>query len=763
MPILTVGPNSSFPTIAAAMLAANAGDTISLEAGYSNETATVTHNGMTVSGESTSTGIVLQLALGVPIFTLGGSAPINVFDAADGNTIVGNAGNNVITVTDGADAVDGGLGTDQLVIDYTLGTGAITGNSTTNFAEAGGSRLVTITDGTFENFTVLTGTGAETITTGAGNDFIRTGDGASTVTAGQGANTIIGGSGSDTITALDGGNFIDGGDGPNTITSGDGNDVVTTGNVGADSIVVGGGNDVVTVRGGADTSSNGAGEDRLIVDYSAFNTAVSGGFTAGTLLGGYDGQFADLTGNSIGFQATEHFTIYTGSGNDHITTGDGNDVIDTGAGDDLLGSGGGADVLSGGIGNDILSGGGGNDSLNGDTGTDVAVFTGRRSDYTINFLSPTSIQFIDTRLLSPDGTDILTNIESVQFSDQTVLVSDFGGGDTVRGGAGDDTLVGGNNNDILVGGPGADTMSGGNGADAYYVDNPGDVVNEGANNGVDTVYSSVNYALADNVENLVLQDGATIGRGNSLANVISGSLSSDIIFGFGGNDRLSGGDGNDRVSGGSGNDYIIGGLGNDRLSGDSGNDTMMGGSGNDVLYGSLGNDLLYGDGGHDFVHGGSGSDRIDGGSGNDRLYGSSGNDRIYGGSGNDRIDGGTGNDRLIGGAGQDTLTGRSGRDVFVFGEKDTSSSKKKADYIIDFSSNNGDRIDLSAIDANARKQGNQKFSFIDSSAFTKAGQVRYEKTKKDTYVYLNTDNDKSAEAVIKLKGAIDLQKDWFGL
>ena len=41
---LTVGPNSDFPSIAAAMAAAVAGDTISLEAGYSNETATVTHD-----------------------------------------------------------------------------------------------------------------------------------------------------------------------------------------------------------------------------------------------------------------------------------------------------------------------------------------------------------------------------------------------------------------------------------------------------------------------------------------------------------------------------------------------------------------------------------------------------------------------------------------------------------------------------------------------------------------------------------------------
>ena len=104
---------------------------------------------------------------------------------SDGNGIVGNDGDNIITVTGGADAVSGGLGTDRLVVDYRLASGAITGNSTTNVAEAGGLGIVTITNGRFEHFTILTGSGADTITTGAGDDIINTGEGASTVTAGQ--------------------------------------------------------------------------------------------------------------------------------------------------------------------------------------------------------------------------------------------------------------------------------------------------------------------------------------------------------------------------------------------------------------------------------------------------------------------------------------------------------------------------------------------------------------------------------------------------
>jgi Ca2+-binding RTX toxin-like protein len=119
--VLTVGPSSAFATIAAAMVAANPGDTLQLEAGYGDETAMVTKVNLIIAGEESSTGIVLRLATGVSTVTLTGGSPMSVFDATDGNTIVGNAGNNVVTVTDGADAVDGGLGVDRLVVDYRLG------------------------------------------------------------------------------------------------------------------------------------------------------------------------------------------------------------------------------------------------------------------------------------------------------------------------------------------------------------------------------------------------------------------------------------------------------------------------------------------------------------------------------------------------------------------------------------------------------------------------------------------------------------------
>ena len=374
MTIRTVGPNSDFRSIAAAMQVSGPGDTLRLELGYSDETATIAYSGMTIEGSAYSRNIVLNLGLGVATVVLTGTAPIQVNDASDGNGIVGNAGNNLITVTAGADAVDGGLGNDRLVVDYRNAVGAVTGDSTSNFTEAGGGgRMVTITDGTIEHFTILSGEGTDTITTGAGNDIIKTGQGASTVSAGQGANTIIGGGNADTITALDGGNYVNAGDGANTITTGGGADVIYSG-VGADTIISGGGSDHITLLGGADSVNSGAGDDRLVINYAAMSSDVSGGVTGGNLITGYVGHFADLAGSSVDFQESENFTITSGGGNDALTTRGGADILSGNSGSDRLNSGGGQDRLFGGAGGDTLRGGTGTDTLTGGAGADVFVF-----------------------------------------------------------------------------------------------------------------------------------------------------------------------------------------------------------------------------------------------------------------------------------------------------------------------------------------------------------------------------------------------------
>lgn len=142
------------------------------------------------------------------------------------------AGDNLITVTGGADHVDGGLGDDRLVIDYHAAAAGMNGSSDSSFAAAGAG-LVTVADGTVEHFTILAGSGINTLTTG-GDDRIETaGAGANTIAAGDGNNTVITDAGADIITMGGGRDTIMAGDGANTIT-GLGGDMIITAASGAD-------------------------------------------------------------------------------------------------------------------------------------------------------------------------------------------------------------------------------------------------------------------------------------------------------------------------------------------------------------------------------------------------------------------------------------------------------------------------------------------------------------------------------------------------
>jgi Ca2+-binding RTX toxin-like protein len=71
---------------------------------------------------------------------------------------------------------------------------------------------------------------------------------------------------------------------------------------------------------------------------------------------------------------------------------------------------------------------------------------------------------------------------------------------------------------------------------------------EALNGGTDTIWSSVSYALAADVENLYLAGGATTATGNVLDNVMDATYCGDI------NNVLIGGAGNDTMIGGAGDD-----------------------------------------------------------------------------------------------------------------------------------------------------------------------------------------------------------------
>jgi hypothetical protein len=122
--------------------------------------------------------------------------------------------------------------------------------------------------------------------------------------------------------------------------------------------------------------------------------------------------------------------------------------------------------------------------------------------------------------------------------------------------------------------------------------------------------------------------------------------------------------------------------------------------------------------------------------------------KLFGGAGNDILIGGAGNDLLRGGRGADQLTGGGGADTFQFRSVlDSPATQSGRDSILDFAS--GDVIDLAAIDANTKIDGDQAFTFIGSEAFSgSAGQLRATGSGNSWLVEADVDGDGVADLQI---------------
>ena len=278
--------------------------------------------------------------------------------------------------------------------------------------------------------------------------------------------------------------------------------------------------------------------------------------------------------------------------------------------------------------------------------------------------------------------------------------------------------------DVLAGTAGADTIRGGTGDDSYLVNHDGDRPLERPGEGIDTVYSSISYALAGNtnIERLETSDAAGTDPlqltgnlvynrivGNAGANRIDGGLGKDELIGLGGNDTYlvdnagdtiieAAGGGVDRIftsasyvladgqevealvtsdwaatvaialTGNDLDNQLIGNAGRNRLDGGGGRDTMIGREGDDVYivdrlsdvvieYAGQGADIIYAP--FSYSLGDSqeveslsarhweATDAID-------LTGNGLNNQLIGNAGRNRLDGKSGADTMFGREGDDT-------------------------------------------------------------------------------------------------------------
>lgn len=557
---------------------------------------------------------------------------------------------------------------------------------------------------------------------GAGNDVLTLGRRGGSMEGGAGADTLIGGAtGIDRSTVFYTGSSAgvtvnlaagtgSGGDAEGDVLQnitgivGSAHDDVLIGGSADDFISAAAGDDLLRGGAGADALVGGDGED--IADYSQAATGILADLVIG-------GTFGEARGDS--YQQIEGFR---GSGF--------NDAL---SGDD------GANVLEGGGGADVLDGRGGIDTISYEhsaAGITVSVTTGAASG-------------------GDAQGDILTSFENLRGSAFA---------DTLAGDAGGNTLEGGGGADALYGGAGTDTASYAHSATGVSVDLTFGTATGGDAAG-DSFFSIEN--LTGSASNDVLAGGSFV-----LGTALSGGAGDDMLRGNNAADVFDGGAGYDQVLynnaegvtvnlqlgiglGGQARDDTL--ISIEGVTGSKGADELIGSDADNVLYGRRGDDILSGGAGADILSGDAGADRLDGGSGIDTVYyggstagvqinlaahtasggeaagdtltgieqlmGSEFGDTLTGDAGVNRLWGQGGDDVLTGGGGGDTLKGGAGSDRFVsLAAGDSAGELAAQDAIEDFTA--GDKVDVSAIDANGAGPGDGSFTFI-TGAFTGAG------------------------------------------
>lgn len=577
----------------------------------------------------------------------GTAANDNLIGTVDADIINGVAGQDTLTGGLGNDVLDGGLGNDSMM------GGA--GNDTYYIDSVSDIIVEILNEGTD---TVYQSAASYNYSSVSIENIYLAGVAVSLV-ANTLANKITGNSVSNTIDAGDGNDSIYAGDGNDTIIGGLGKDILD-GGAGNDSMVGGLDDDTYFVDSIGDVIVENSNEGKDLVYLSATTYDFTSVLIENiNLIGSAITLTANSFNNYINGSALNNSinslagsdTIYAALGDDVVNAGDDDDIVVGEAGNDTLNGENGHDRLNGGSGADTLNGGIGNDSLSGGVGADSMVGGAGNDTYYIDNAGDVVVEAINEgvdTVYSEIAYVLLNNFENLTLAGTAINGDGNSLNNVIIGNSASNNLKGYAGDDTLNGQDGADTMDGGTGNDRYYVDNVGDSVVEGLNEGVDTVYSTITYSLGLAVEKLyLLGDVAIDGTGNALNNLLVGNDKANSLVGAAGNDILRGGGGSDSMVGGTGNDiYYV----------DSDGDvvTEVTNEGVDTIYAEVSYTLL---------------NNFDNlyllGTRNLNATGNSLNNELRGNLANNILNGGTGQDSMYGGAGDDTYYVDSTSDLTV--------------------------------------------------------------------------------------------------
>jgi Ca2+-binding RTX toxin-like protein len=526
--------------------------------------------------------------------------------------------------------------------------------------------------------------------------------------------------------------------------------ITLNGNAASNRIIGNAGNNLLDGKAGIDTLIGGDGDDLYILDNAAELALVQeeAGEGNDTLQIGYknasrtEALSIDLSaGNLVNF---ENVTV-TGTGLFNLT---GNNLGNT-----LTGNAS-ANVITGGSGADTLDGKNGGDTLTGGAGHDT-YFVYSDKDRVIEEVNG-GIDTVNVVAYAKNTYSLEANIENAVAYSKAAI--------NLTGNALNNTLTGNAVANILDGGEGADRLVGGKGNDTYIVDNLGDVVVEEANEGLDTVKSSIDYSLTANVENLTLiGSGAINGTGNALNNLITGNGLANVLEGGAGVDTLIGGAGNDTYV----VDLIVKGSGIKASVALEDTVVEKAGQGDDTLVLRMGTDAINAFTGKAAVTLGANLENLDasdtgnlnlsltGNAGNNLIIGNLGDNTLNGGAGDDQLQAGAGGlNTLIGGLGADTMFGNSGKDTFKFNTLKELGLNDQQDVIHNFTSGI-DQLDFSAL---------KGYKLVQGGAFSGgAKELVYQVVGNDLVVYGTHNADKVADFSIKLVGITELSVEDFSL